>query len=77
MFDWITNQVDVETLVTQAVGYVPKILGALILIVVFWALLIAVRRLLESSLTRAKVPETIRRLLSRFVKYAIVQCCPK
>jgi small conductance mechanosensitive channel len=72
MWKWITETVDLETLTTQVVGYLPDVGAALVLIAVFWIVLVVARRATDASLKRMHVPEGVRNILKRFMKYGIV-----
>lgn len=68
----ILEKLDVEKLTTQVVSYLPDVGAALLLAIFFWILLAIVRRITESAMDRAKVAASVKGLVSRFLKYAIV-----
>ena len=53
-------------------AFLPKLAGALFLLIAFWIILIVSRKVLSAALSRSSVPENTRNLLVRFVRYAIV-----
>lgn len=72
MWEKIREMVDLEALCTKAVGYLPNVLGALLVIVAFWLIGTVVRKATKTGLSRSKVPEDAQDLLLRFIKYALV-----
>mgnify|MGYP000264633279 CR=1 FL=1 len=68
----LLNQNALSKLSETLIGYLPDVAGALLLIGVFWLALIIGRRLLNGALRRANVPDTMQRLMTRFLKYGII-----
>jgi small conductance mechanosensitive channel len=72
MWDWIVQNINPEALTTEVVGYLPDVGASLLLIGIFWIVLVVARRGMDASLRKASVPEGVRRILARFLKYGIV-----
>jgi len=72
MLDGFLENVNLEQITTQITTYLPKVGVAIVLILVFWAILAVVRKATNTALKRAGVPEAVRGLCKRFLKYAIV-----
>jgi small conductance mechanosensitive channel len=72
MWATLTEKLDVQSLVTTVAAYIPDVIAALLLIAAFWIALIICRRCLRSALEHAGVPESIRDVAVRFLKYAVV-----
>lgn len=72
MLQKLFDNLDIKALNTKLAAFFPNLLGALILIIVFWMITAIVRRVLSSFLQRSKVPKEVQGLLLRFTHYAIV-----
>lgn len=72
MFAELWQKLDVEALVTQVVSYLPNVVAALVLVIVFWIILVISRKAVNAALRRARVPESVRGLCTRFLKYGVV-----
>lgn len=69
--DRILGAVDVEVLTTQVIAYIPNVVGALLVLILFWGLFKVGKRALEAALQRADVSDQATRLLSRLLKYVV------
>lgn len=72
MIQKLINNLDIKAVSTKLASYLPNIMGALILIIVFWMITAIVRKFLSSVLQRSKVPKEVQGLLLRVTHYAIV-----
>ncbi len=72
MIDWISRHVEVGPVLERIIDYLPNVVAALVLIVFFWGLLIAFRKLADKALRKAKVSEGMKVLIRRFLKYGVV-----
>ena len=72
MFQTLLENLHLQSINTRIDAYLPKLAGALFLLLAFWIILIASRKLLSAALRQSRVPESTRNLLVRFVRYAIV-----
>ena len=70
--DELWKTVDPIVIGTKVAAYVPNVLGALVLAVVFIIIAVVVRRALSAGLQKATVPEGMELLVLRFAKYFIV-----
>lgn len=72
MLQKLFDNLDIKALNTKLAAFFPNLLGALILIIVFWMITSIVRKVLSSFLQRSKVPKEVQGLLLRVTHYAIV-----
>ena len=72
MWQWISENLDPEAVTTQVISYLPDVGASLLLLAVFWIVLVMARRAMEASLKKMDVPEGVRKILQRFLKYGIV-----
>lgn len=72
MLQKLIDNLDIKALNTKLAAFFPNLLGALILIIVFWMITAIVRKVLSSFLQRSKVPKEVQGLLLRITHYAIV-----
>ena len=72
MLQKLFENLDIKALNTKLAAFFPNLLGALILIIVFWMITSIVRKVLSSFLQRSKVPKEVQGLLLRVTHYAIV-----
>lgn len=63
---------DLEALSTKLVGYLPNVVGAILIILLFWLISLGVRKALLGGLKRSQVAPDAQKLLTRFVKYLII-----
>lgn len=72
MFERFLHFVDVQSLLTRMMAYLPNIVTALLLIVVFIIVHAVIQRGTKTVLVRAKTSPHAQNILLRFIKYAIV-----
>ena len=63
---------DLEAISTKIVGYLPNIVGAILILLLFWLVSLIIRKALLGGLKRTQVAPDAQKLLTRFVKYLIV-----
>ncbi|HEX8523199.1 MAG TPA: mechanosensitive ion channel [Tepidisphaeraceae bacterium] len=66
---WIDT---IRDLIIAMVGFVPRIMVALLFLLVFWAIYRAVRRIIVGSMKKANVDPSIREMLGHLVKWSIM-----
>ena len=66
---WIDT---VKDLVVALIGFIPRLIVALLFLLVFWVIYRAVRRVLVGSMKRANIDPSIRDMLGYLVKWAIM-----
>jgi small conductance mechanosensitive channel len=62
----------IRDLVVAVIGFIPRVVVALLFLIVFWLVYRAVRRLALGSMARAHVDQSIRDMLGVLLKYAIM-----
>ncbi len=72
MIQKLIKNLDIKSISTNLASYLPNIIGAVILVVVFWIITSIVKKVLFSVLQKSKVPKEVQNLLVRVVHYAIV-----
>jgi len=72
MIQKLIRNLDIKSISTKLASYLPNILGAIILVVVFWVITAIIKNVLFSVLQKSKVPKEVQNLLVRVVHYAIV-----
>jgi len=72
MFDQLLQKLDVSTILTKLVAYVPNLIAAVILVCVFWVIFKMTKRLGAAAMRRAKVPEEARDIVVRFFGYFVI-----
>lgn len=72
MIDRFLASVDFSTLTDQLLGYVPDLIGAILLIILFWVLIKIITKMFASGLEKTQVAPEVRSLLARFVKYGVM-----
>lgn len=72
MLEQILEKLDVAALFTRMTAYLPNVIAAAAMLVVFWLVLAVVRRMLSAALAKAGVQPAARTLIQRFIKYGIV-----
>jgi len=72
MFDRLMKTVDIQTLVTRIVEYIPNIIGAILLILLFWILNKVIQKAAGSAMARTKISDEATSLLLRFIRYAVI-----
>lgn len=72
MYEQFLNAVKFDVLATLVMGYMPKLISAILLILLFWIIIRTFNKVVCRALERSKMSEHARRLLQRFVKYIVV-----
>ncbi len=72
MWQKVLDLIDVEAITTRAVEYLPNIVASVVIVIFFWMVLAALRRLLNVQMRRTAMPEGTRNLLLGLLKYTIV-----
>lgn len=72
MFQKLIKNLDIKLVSTKIASYLPNLLGAFILVIVFWGITIFIRKFLSSILKKSKVPKEVQNLLIRVAHYTIV-----
>lgn len=72
MFDKLLLKLDVSAMMTKLIAYVPNLIAALILALIFWVILKLTKRVLSTAMSRAKVPEEASDIVVRFSGYVVV-----
>ena len=72
MFTQLLGAINLGTLATRIMAYVPKLGSAILLILLFWIIIRAFGKVTRRALERTGVPEHAQRLLQRFVRYILV-----
>jgi small conductance mechanosensitive channel len=62
----------IRDLAIAVIGFIPRLVVAVIFLFVFWLVYRAIRRLVVGSMTRANVDQSIRDMLAVLLKYAIM-----
>lgn len=65
MFDTLIKLVDVESLITRIVAYLPNIFSAFVLLIIFWIANKSIQKALSATLTRMKVSRQSQGLILR------------
>lgn len=71
MIGRFTQFIDFKTLATRIVAYLPNIVGALLLALLFWALSKVVKRMATTALAKTRISVEARNLLVRFATYTV------
>ncbi len=71
MIGRFTQFIDFKTLATRIVAYLPNIVGALLLALLFWALSKVVKRMATTALEKTRISVEARNLLVRFATYTV------
>ncbi len=72
MIESFMKSVDFSAVSTKLVAYIPEVLGAVLLILLFWILNKVVKKMFASTLEKTQIAPEARSLLVRFVKYGVV-----
>ena len=72
MLQKLINNMDIKAVSTKLASYFPNLIGAFILLIVFYIITAIVRKVLSSILQKSKVPKEVRGLLLRVAHYAII-----
>ncbi len=71
MFERLLQFIDVESLITKLMEYLPNIVTALLLIIVFLIINAVIKRGTKTVLVKAKTSLHAQNLILRFIKYAV------
>lgn len=71
MMDSLIKLIDVRLLMTRVVAYLPNIVSALVLLIIFWIADKAIRKTLSATLTRMKVARQSQGLILRTVRVVL------
>ncbi|MGV7223867.1 MAG: mechanosensitive ion channel family protein [Nitrospinales bacterium] len=71
MFDALIKLIDVETLVTRFIAYLPNVVSALVLLLIFWVANKASQKMLSSALIRMKIARQAQGLILRAARVAL------
>jgi len=66
---WIDT---VKDLVVALVGFIPRIIVALMFLLIFWVIYRAIRRVLVGSMAKAHIDPSIRDMLGHLVKWSVM-----
>jgi len=72
MFSWVLGKLDFGQILTTMVDYIPNLIAALVLAVVFFAAFKLLKRFTAAALRRSALPEGIQGLITRALKYSIL-----
>jgi len=72
MWQKVLDLIDAEAIMTRAIEYLPNVVASVAIVIFFWVVLAALRRLLNVQMRRAAMPEGTRNLLLGLLKYTIV-----
>ena len=72
MLERLTQSIDLQALMTRIAEYVPNIIGACLLVLLFFILNKIIRKTVVSAMAKTKVSEEATTLLLRFAKYALI-----
>jgi len=71
MFDTLIKLVDVESLITRIVAYLPHLFSAFVLLIIFWIANKSIQKALSATLTRMKVSRQSQGLILRAARVII------
>ena len=71
MFDSLIKLIDVQTLVTRFIAYLPNVVSALVLLLIFWVANKASQKMLSSALIRMKIARQAQGLILRAAGVAL------
>ncbi len=71
MLTKLMQHVNLETISTKIIDFLPNLVGAIVLLVVFWVVTKLVSKLVGAALQRARVPDDAGNLLVKFIRYGI------
>lgn len=72
MLERFLQSVDFSALSDKLVAYVPRLVSAILLILLFWIITKVIKKMLATALEKTKIAPEVRSLLVRFVKYGVV-----
>ncbi len=71
MFDSLIKLIDVQSLVTRFIAYLPNVVSALVLLLIFWVANKASQKMLSSALIRMKIARQAQGLILRAAGVAL------
>lgn len=71
MLDEMIKLIDAQTLMTRVVSYLPNVLSAILLLVVFWMVNKAIQKVISAALVRTNVVRQARGLILRSARVAL------
>lgn len=71
MLDTLINLVDVQTLMTRIVAYLPNLFSAFVLLIIFWVANKSIQKALSATLTRMKVSRQSQGLILRAARVMV------
>ena len=71
MLDRLIEKLDAGAMLTAIVSYLPNLFAAVLLAILFWVVLLILKRLLGTALRKANVPEDASDIVLRFTGYAV------
>lgn len=71
MFETLINLIDIQSLVTRFVSYLPNIFSAILLFVIFWIANKAIQKMLSATLIRIKIARQAQGLILRTARIAL------
>ncbi len=66
---WIDS---IKDLVLTVLGFIPRLLGTLVFLFVFWLVYRGIRKLALSSMKKSEVDSSIRDMLATFIKWTVM-----
>ena len=72
MFNQLLEKLDVGVVAAKFIAYLPNLIAAIILACVFWILVKITKRVLSTTMKRAKVPEEAQDIVIRFAGYTVI-----
>jgi small conductance mechanosensitive channel len=71
MFERLLQAIDLQSLMTRVAEYVPNIIGAVLLIILFWIVNKVIQKTAATALAKTKVSPQAVNLILRFARYAL------
>lgn len=71
MLNELMDHVNLETISTKIIDFLPNLISAIVLLVVFWIVAKLVSKLVHAALQKARVPDDAGNLLVKFIRYGI------
>jgi len=72
MFNQLLQKLDVGAVAAKIIAYLPNLIAAIILACVFWVLMKITKRVLSTTMNKAKVPEEAQDIVLRFTGYTVI-----
>ena len=71
MFERLLQAIDLQSLMTRIAEYVPNVIGAIFLIILFWIVNKVIQKSAATALAKTKVSPQAVNLILRFARYAL------